>query len=197
MGTAEKEYLKLTFYKEHLANPSHQDADLVSPGHPLFAAIVERLDTQLLEKSQQSAVFLDADAQQPYSIHFFEVQVAGVGRQGKDKVLKAQLCAVAEKSTGELALISPDCLHNLAPVESKYPGMKNDHEVEAFAMQYVMDYERQRGWDPEDVSKNQDGSGFDIRSVGPVDPPQPLNQGGLARCLPHNFVSTHQCGELR
>ena len=197
LGTAEKEYLKLTFYKEHLANPSHQDADLVSPGHPLFAAIVERLDTQLLEKSQQSAVFLDADAQQPYSIHFFEVQVAGVGRQGKDKVLKAQLCAVAEKSTGELALISPDCLHNLAPVESKYPGMKNDHEVEAFAMQYVMDYERQRGWEPEDVSKNQDGSGFDIRSVGPVDPPQPLNQGGLARCLPHNFVSTHQCGELR
>ena len=327
LGTAEKEYLKLTFYKEHLANPSHQDADLVSPGHPLFAAIVERLDTQLLEQSQQSAVFLDADAQQPYSIHFFEVQVAGVGRQGKDKVLKAQLCAVAEKSTGELALISPNCLHNLAPVatdvvtdvtdelkvgitdqasatsalntvatptpqeqqkvenwlkvkvqlplmnqersqrqrelqirqdylkqamesairdaqltqmklaskvaagdetyrvardsaqnkvrdlqeryknkqgeldylkiirpgrvaylgtalvypapvESKYPGMQNDPEVEAFAMQYVMDYERQRGWEPEDVSKNQDGSGFDIRSVGPVDPPQPLNQGG-------------------
>jgi len=32
-----------------------------------------------------------------------------------------------------------------------------------------MDYERQRGWEPEDVSKKQDGSGFDIRSVGPVD----------------------------
>jgi len=27
LGTPEKEYLKLTFYKEHLANPSHQDAD--------------------------------------------------------------------------------------------------------------------------------------------------------------------------
>lgn len=304
LGTPEKEYLKLTFYKEHLANPSHQDADLFSPGHPLFAAIIERLDTQLLEQiSQQSAVFIDADAQQPYSIHFFEVQVAGVGRKGKDKVLKARLCAVAEKSTGELALISPDCLHNLAPAPpttppqagetnqpptpqeqqkvetwlkvkvqlplmnqersqrqrelqirqdylkqamesairdaqvtqmklaskvakgdetyrvardsaqnkvrdlqeryknkqseldylkiirpgrvaylgtalvnpapvevSNHPGMQNDPEVEAFAMQYVMDYERQRGWEPEDISKNQDGSGFDIRSVGPVDP---------------------------
>jgi hypothetical protein len=37
-------------------------------------------------------------------------------------------------------------------------------------MQYVMDYERQREWEPEDVSQNRDGSGFDIRSLGPVDP---------------------------
>ncbi|MHC5731205.1 MAG: protein NO VEIN domain-containing protein, partial [Nostoc sp.] len=57
-----------------------------------------------------------------------------------------------------------------APVEvSKYPGMRNDPDVEAFAMQYVMEYERQRGWEPEDVSQKHDGSGFDIRSVGPVD----------------------------
>jgi hypothetical protein len=48
--------------------------------------------------------------------------------------------------------------------------MRNDPEVEAFAMQYVMDYERSRGWMPEDVSQKQDGSGFDIRSVGPEDP---------------------------
>jgi Domain of unknown function (DUF3883)/Helicase conserved C-terminal domain len=299
LGTPEKEYLKLTFYKEHLAAAVHQDADLLSPGHPLFAAIIERLDIQLGEKvAQNSAVFIDADTQQPYRIHFFEVQVAGVGRQAKDIVLKARLCAVAEKSTGELALISPDCLHDLAPVQSypdlaiypptpqeqqkvenwlkvkvqrplmdtertqrqrelqirqdylqkamesaikeaqrtqmklaakvaggdetyrvardsahnkvrdlqeryknkqneldylkiirpgrvaylgtalvhpapvevsNYPGMQNDPEVEAFAMKYVMDYERQRGWEPEDVSKKQDGSGFDIRSVGKVD----------------------------
>lgn len=285
-----------------MANPSHQDADLFSPGHPLFAAITERLDIQLSEQSQQSAIFIDADTQQPYSIHFFEVQLCGVGRKGKDKVLKARLCAVAEKSTGELALISPDCLHNLAPAPSSslqpgeinqpptpqeqqkvenwlkvkvqlplmnqersqrqreleirqdylkkamesairdaqatqmklaskvakrdetyrvardnaqkkvrnlqeryknkqdeldylkiirpgrvaylgtalvigaplevsnHPGMRNDPEVEAFAMQYVLDYERQRGWEPLDISKNQDNSGFDIRSVGPVDP---------------------------
>jgi Domain of unknown function (DUF3883) len=184
LGTPEKEYLKLTFYKEHLAAAVHQDADLLSPGHPLFAAIIERLDIQLWGKiAQNSAIFIDADTQQPYRIHFFEVQVAGVGRQAKDTVLKARLCAVAEKSTGELALISPDCLHDLAPAppsvianevkqsqaESNYPGMQNDPEVEAFAMQYVMDYERQRGWEPEDVSKKQDGSGFDIRSVGQVD----------------------------
>ena len=344
LGTPEKEYLKLTFYKEHLAAAVHQDADLLSPGHPLFAAIIERLDAQLWDIiAQNSAVFIDADAQQPYRIHFFEVQVAGVGRQGKDTVLKARLCAVAEKSTGELALISPDCLHDLAPAQSviafaesvpvgyevkqsqaddavlgdcfvtlrstrndnlaiypptpqeqqkvenwlkvkvqrplmdtertqrqrelqirqdylqkamesaikeaqrtqmklaakvaggdetyrvardnaqnkvrylqeryknkqneldylkiirpgrvaylgtalvypapveasHYPGMQNDPEVEAFAIQYVMDYERQRGWEPEDVSKKRDGSGFDIRSVGQVPPISPLDKGGL------------------
>jgi len=43
--------------------------------------------------------------------------------------------------------------------------MRNDPEVEAFAMQWVMDYERKRGWQPEDVSQKRDGSGFDIRSV--------------------------------
>lgn len=321
LGTPEKNYPKLTFYKENLATAAHQDADLCSPGHPLFAAIAERPDTQLFEAiSHQAAVFIDADAEHPYRIHFFDVQVVGVGRKGEDNVLKARLCAVAEDATGALTLISPDCLHDLAPVNlaqdgvidrlsvsskiseeidnpsatkssaiptpgeqqqvenwlkvkiqlplmnqersqrqrelqirqdylkqamesairdaqrtqmklaakvaggdetyrvardaaqnkvrnlqeryknkqneldylkivrpgrvaylgtalvqpapvevSIYPGMRNDPEVEAFAMHYVIDFERQRGWETEDVSKNQDGSGFDIRSVGPVD----------------------------
>ncbi|HEY9769132.1 MAG TPA: hypothetical protein V6C71_11660 [Coleofasciculaceae cyanobacterium] len=39
LGTPEKHYSKLTFYKEHLANATHQDAELLSPGHSLFAAI--------------------------------------------------------------------------------------------------------------------------------------------------------------
>ncbi|MBD1803872.1 DUF3883 domain-containing protein [Microcoleus sp. FACHB-SPT15] len=300
LGTPEKNYPKLTFYKENLATAAHQDADLCSPGHPLFAAVAERLDAQLSETiSHQAAVFIDADAEHPYCIHFFDVQVGGQGRKGEDSVIKARMCAVAEDASGELTLIPPDCLHDLAPAQSlsnsalqpptpaeqqrvenwlkvkvqlplmnqersqrqrelqirqdylkqamesairdaqrtqmklaakvaagdetyrvardaaqnkvrdlqerykykqneldylkivrpgrvaylgtalvhpapvevsSYPGMRNDPEVDAFAMQYVMDYERQRGWEPEDVSKNRDGSGFDIRSVGPVDP---------------------------
>lgn len=300
LGTPEKNYPKLTFYKENLATAAHQDADLCSPGHPLFAAVAERLDAQLSETiSHQAAVFIDADAEHPYRIHFFDVQVGGQGRKGEDSVIKARMCAVAEDASGELTLIPPDCLHDLAPAQSlsnpalhpptpaeqqrvenwlkvkvqlplmnqersqrqrelqirqdylkqamesairdaqrtqmklaakvaagdetyrvardaaqnkvrdlqerykykqneldylkivrpgrvaylgtalvhpapvevsSYLGMRNDPEVEALAMQYVIDYERQRGWEPEDVSKNRDGSGFDIRSVGPVDP---------------------------
>ena len=298
LGAVEKNYPKLTFYKDQLSTPVHLDAELLSPGHPLFAAIAERLDIRLDEAVQTgSAVFIDADAEEAYRIYFLEVQVGGQDRHGQDAVLKAKLFAVAEKS-GEFSFVAPDCLHDLAPspglaelkvvapssqeqekvgtwlkvkvqipmvrqeqqqrqrelqirqdylkeameeaikggrktqmrlaakvaggdetfrvardraqtklrdLEERYknkqnelgylkvvrpgrvtylgtalvhpapveianmPGMRNDPEVEAFAMDYVMAYERARGWSPEDISRNQDGSGFDIRSIGPVD----------------------------
>lgn len=57
-----------------------------------------------------------------------------------------------------------------AAVVTDCQDMRNDPEVEAFAMQLVMDYERDRGWLPQDISKDHDGSGFDIRSIGPADP---------------------------
>ncbi len=303
LGTPEKNYPKLTFYKEHLSKVAHQDAEMLSPGHPLFAAISERLDAQLEEQVRSGfAVFIDADAEEPYSIHFFEVQVAGQQRSGRNIVLKATLAAIAQKASREIAVVSADSLHNLAPAldiskdwtlkpptpaqqqeiedwlkvkiqlpaiaqerqkrqrelqirqdylkqametaireqqttqmklaakvaagdetyrvardnaqkkvkdlqerykskqtELKYlqivrPGrviyvgtalvypapaeaygtvtlqeMRNDPEVEAFAMEWVMNYERQRGWQPKDVSKENDSCGFDIRSVGPPD----------------------------
>lgn len=122
LRTPEKNYPKLTFYKEHLSHATHQDADLMSPGHPLFAAIAERLDIQLNDRiCTKSAVFIDADADAPYRLHFFDVQVAGQQRQGKDIVIKAQLCAIKEAATGELALFSPDCLHDLAPRSESLP----------------------------------------------------------------------------
>jgi hypothetical protein len=47
--------------------------------------------------------------------------------------------------------------------------MRRDDAVEAVAMQVAMHHERERGWEPTDVSHDYDGSGFDIRSMGPVD----------------------------
>ena len=123
LGTPEKNYPKLTFYKEHLSSATHQDAELLSPGHPLFAAIAERLDLQLNEQVRsRTAIFLDADADKPYRIYFFEVQVAGQQRQGKDVVIKAQLCAIAFSTDGQLTLVSPDVLHDLAPALESPPG---------------------------------------------------------------------------
>ena len=43
--------------------------------------------------------------------------------------------------------------------------MRRDEEVERIAMEVVMQYERQRGWTPHDVSK--DGEHYDIRSEAP------------------------------
>lgn len=301
LGTSKKNYPKLTFYKKHLSNATHQDADLMSQGHLLFAALSERLNVQLNEQVRTgSAVFIDADTDEPYRIYFFEVQVAGQQRQGRDVVITSQLCAILETSAGQLTLVSLDCLNDLSsysellpefailpptpqeqqqvedwlkvkiqvpminqerhqrqrelqirqdylkqamesaireaqntqiklaakvatgdetyrvsrdnaqkkvrdlqeryknkqteldylkivrPGRVAYPGtalvhpgatvvadcpqMRNDPEVEAIAMLWVMDYERDRDWEPHDISKERDGSGFDIRSVGPVEP---------------------------
>jgi len=68
-GTPEKTIL-LTFYKEHLAAATHQDADLISPGHPLFAAIAERLDAQLNEQIRTGQLYFRCDAQEPYRLYF-------------------------------------------------------------------------------------------------------------------------------
>lgn len=44
-------------------------------------------------------------------------------------------------------------------------GMSRDDEAEAIAMSSVMAYERAEGWEPEDVSRQNEG--YDIRSVSP------------------------------
>lgn len=44
-------------------------------------------------------------------------------------------------------------------------GMSRDDEAEAIAMKIAMDYEISQGWDPEDVSANNEG--YDIRSISP------------------------------
>ena len=48
------------------------------------------------------------------------------------------------------------------------PGMRRDDEVEAAAMRVAMEFERAAGWVVTDVSRLHDGSGFDLRSVGPA-----------------------------
>lgn len=56
------------------------------------------------------------------------------------------------------------------PDEPAVQAMRNDPAVEKAAMDWAMELERESGWEPEDVSAERDGRGFDIRSVrrGPV-----------------------------
>ncbi|MFP4439167.1 MAG: DUF3883 domain-containing protein [Chloroflexaceae bacterium] len=44
--------------------------------------------------------------------------------------------------------------------------MRRDDEVEALAMEVVLQYERSRGWTPHDV--HNDGEHYDIRSESPL-----------------------------
>ncbi|WP_373481022.1 helicase-related protein [Geminocystis sp.] len=81
LGIAEKEYKKFTFYKEKLEELSYADGEFVSPAHPLFGAISERLDYKLAQTvGFQSALFSDTDAVKPYRIHFYQVEITGEER---------------------------------------------------------------------------------------------------------------------
>ena len=305
-GPPQSSYSKLTFRKEHLKQTQHLNAELLSPGHPLFAAVTEVLEQRLDYAKQSSAIFIDPAATSPYRLHFFEIQLLGerprrTGHPIETQTIYSSLVVVLEDAEGRLELAPPDILHDLTPakydpskdrqmnfqgptpehlqnltrwlkvnvqhstsqehrakrereisISEEYlkksfeasiraaqdswaklaarvaggeesatlardealkrvdalkarldkklselahlrvvrPGpviylgtalvnpaesqeikdlMVSDPEVEKIAMEVAIEYERKRGWEPTDVSQLKDGSGFDIRSLGPAD----------------------------
>lgn len=299
-GAAQTRYGKLTFRKEHLEQNQHLDAELLSPGHPLFAAVAEVLDSRLESIRRGTAPFIDPRATTPYRLHFFRVEIQGEepglpGQAARPTLVHATLTVVLEREDGALELAPPDVLHDLTPGSNNISGngpdeqqiarlerwvrvhvqhdlarqtrvgrdrevairrsylersfaslisaqqarwadlmarvlegheearlardeadkrvhelearrdaklasleqlgvvrpgvvryigscvvapaqdahiahlMRYDAEVEQIAMREAIAYERGRGWEVEDVSHLRDGSGFDLRSLGPAD----------------------------
>lgn len=299
-GPSHTRYGKLTFRKEHLEQSQHLDAELLSPGHPLFAAVAELLDVKLESVRRGTALFIDPRAETLYRLHFFRVEVQGeepgaIGQPMRTTLVHATLVAVLEHATGTLEIAPPDLLHDLTPgtaeqavtlpddetigrlerwvranvqhdlarkarstrereleirytyldrsfaalistqqarwadLQARYldgheearlardealkrrdelevrrttklasmihlgivrPGpvryigsaivtpatdarithlMRRDDEVEATAIRVAIEHEHARGWEVEDVSQLRDGSGFDLRSLGPAD----------------------------
>ena len=94
-GPARIGYRKLTFRKEHLKQTQHLDAELLSPGHPLFAAVAEVLNDRLAPGRQRLAVFTDPACLSPYRLHFFEIQVLGESAQGQATALSTPIIHAA------------------------------------------------------------------------------------------------------
>lgn len=119
LGKAEGVYRKFTFHKEHLDQDQHLDAALVGPGHPLYAAVDERLNEMLAEVSGSVGVYLDEESEVPYRLHFFEVSIRGQNSKGEQQTLHAELVAVREELTGTAAnqarcsVVPADCLLDL------------------------------------------------------------------------------------
>ncbi len=123
-GYPETSYRKLTFDKRSILGVSqHLDAQLLSPGHALFAATADVLDERLAHVRQGCAAFADPGAVEPYRLYFFELQVLGeqrpeqLGGSPRSFVVTAELAVVAEDSEGGLELAAPDTLHDLTPSE--------------------------------------------------------------------------------
>jgi hypothetical protein len=125
-GRPLQRYAKLTLRKEVRKKPEHVDAELLSPGHPLFASMAEVLDQKLAPSRQGGAVFIDPGTNENYALHFFETRVLGeapgpAGQPPRRDTLKARLLVVLEDSQGKLELAPPDILHDLTPAEGQQP----------------------------------------------------------------------------
>ena len=96
LGAPDVSYRKLTFYKEHLEQDQHLDAVLLGPGHPLYAAVDEKLNELLVGIVGQSAVFVDSATTTPYRLHFYETSILGKTTRGETSTVHAELAAIRE-----------------------------------------------------------------------------------------------------
>lgn len=125
LGKAEDSYRKLTFLKTDLEKDQHLDAILLGPGHPLYAAVDERLNEKLSPLYGRAALYVDAAAQSAYRIHFFEISVRGQNTKGDNQTLYGELVAVRENTAfplvlgevgdgeGRFTIVPADCLLDL------------------------------------------------------------------------------------
>lgn len=113
IGKAESSYRKITFHKHHLEQDAHLDAVLMGPGHPLYAAVDEKLNERLAELISGVGFFVDPLCWEPYRIHFFEISIRGKDSKGNDVPLYGELVAVRDER-GHYEVIPSDILLNLA-----------------------------------------------------------------------------------
>ena len=116
LGRPQPTYRKLTFLKEERAKAQHEDAVLLSPGHPLYAATVESLLRKLGGTEQATAPFIAPWATQPYRIDFFTYHVTGLSMAGGTEEVYAELVAVTDGADG-FELVPADVLHDLTAVD--------------------------------------------------------------------------------
>jgi hypothetical protein len=92
---------------------------LAGPGHPLYAAVDERLNEMLSKVARAVGVFVDATADHPYRLHFFDLAVRGQSTKGEAHTLYGELIAVREgldepaSSPERFAVVPADLLLDL------------------------------------------------------------------------------------
>jgi len=131
LGKPDASYRKITFHKEVLDQDQHLDAVLVGPGHPLYAAVDERLNELLSPIAGGVAVFVDPVSDSPCHLHFFELAIRGQNSKGEPQTLHGELVAVREdlaapaSSHDRFCVVPADCLLDLpahqAPPDSVEP----------------------------------------------------------------------------
>ena len=128
-GKADPSYRKVTFHKQHLDQPTHVDAVLMGPGHPLYAAVDEKLNEKLAVLQGGIGVYVDPLADEPYTLHLFEISIRGKDSKGNDIPLHGELVAVREQR-GQFEIVPSDSLLNLPPQASP-PALLDSVDTQA------------------------------------------------------------------
>jgi len=125
LGKPESSYRKITFHKHHLEQDAHIDAVLMGPGHPLYAAVDEKLNERLAGFVGGIGFYVDPLSDRPYQLHFFEISIRGKDTRGNDVPLHGELVAVrehlpaatgtAQAGDGKFEVVPADILLNLPP----------------------------------------------------------------------------------
>jgi hypothetical protein len=119
IGKPETSYRKITFRKHDLDRDQHLDAVLAGPGHPLYAAVDERLNEMLSNVAGAVGVYVDGAADHPYRLHFFDLAIRGQSTKGEPHALYGELIAVRESldepasSPERFAVVPADLLLDL------------------------------------------------------------------------------------
>lgn len=148
LGRSHDSYRKLTFRKEIRTRAEHEDAVLVSPGHPLYASIAEVMLEKLEPSRGRIAPFVAPWATEVFPIHFFTFTVRGFDTHGEPENAYGELVAVTDEG-GALSVIGADVLHDLTPVgvvpgEEGLPDPADIARAEDFVKVHVQHTEVQR-----------------------------------------------------
>jgi superfamily II DNA or RNA helicase len=138
IGKPEQSYRKITFRKEDLDKDQNLDAVLVGPGHPLYAAVDERLNEILAPLVGRVAVYVDVASDVPYRLHFFDLAVVGQNTKGEPQTIHGELVAVREELVSDLtpqcSIVPADVLIDLSQHQSP------PHAVEPVDLSDVADF---------------------------------------------------------
>jgi superfamily II DNA or RNA helicase len=130
LGKPEPSYRKVTFHKSHLEQDAHLDAVLMGPGHPLYAAVDEKLNQKLAALQGGVGVYLDPWSTDPYLLHFFELSIRGEDSRGKEIPLHGEVVAVRELQ-GTYEVVPADILLNLPSHPNPPPTVQPGHPRDA------------------------------------------------------------------
>ena len=159
LGKPAVSYRKLTFYKEHLEQDGHLDAVLFGPGHPLYAAVDEKLQDLLgTQLGGRTAVYVDPLSESPYRLHFYEIPVRGQTTKGEPQTIHAELVAVREaisedgSATDRYSVVPADVLIDLPAHPSPPAALREvdhgpviDYVKATIQMQRRRDAQAERG----------------------------------------------------